>query len=64
MYRMNELDLWAQRHDELAREAENGRFARRLRAARPKGVARFRSALFGRKLEALVHSRAASGGRA
>ena len=64
MYRMNEMDLWTQRHNELVREAENGRLARRLRAARPKRIAWFRSTLLGRLFEAPVRSRAASGGRA
>jgi hypothetical protein len=64
MHGMNEMDLWTQRRHELVREAEGGRLVRRLRAARPKRVARFRSALFGRSLEAPVLPRAASGGRA
>jgi hypothetical protein len=64
MYRMDEMDVWTERGRELAREAEGGRLARRLRTERPKRVARFRSALFGRSLEAPVLPRAASGGRA
>jgi hypothetical protein len=64
MYRMNEMDLWNQRRHELVREAEGGRLARRLGAARPKRGAWFRSALFGRSLEAPVLPRAASSGRA
>ena len=36
MYRLNEIDLWRERHRELLREAESGRIARRLRATRPK----------------------------
>lgn len=62
MYQMNEMELWSQRRRELARETESGRLARRLRAARPKRAARFRSALFGRVLEAPM--RAEDGGRA
>jgi hypothetical protein len=64
MHGMNEMDLWNERRHELVREADGERLARRLRAARPKRVARFRSALFGRSLEAPVLPRAASGGRA
>jgi hypothetical protein len=64
MHGMNEMDLWNQRRHELVREAEGGRLARRLRVARPKRVARFRSALFGRGLEAPVLPRAARDGRA
>jgi hypothetical protein len=64
MYRMDEMDLWTRRRHELAREAESGRLARRLRATRPKRTARLRSALFGRIFEAPVRSRAASDGQA
>jgi hypothetical protein len=64
MHGMNEMDLWNQRRQELVRESEGGRLVRRLRAARPKRVARFRSALFGRSFEAPVLPRAASGGQA
>lgn len=46
MYGPNELDVWRRRREELAREAENGRLARRLRAERPKGVPRFESGIF------------------
>jgi hypothetical protein len=63
MYRLNEMELWNQRRHELARETEGGRLARRLRAARPKRAARFRSALFGRVLEVPMRLRAEDGGR-
>jgi hypothetical protein len=61
MYRMNEMEFWNGLRRELVREAEDGRLARRLRAASPKRVARFRSVLFER---APVHLRAQSSGRA
>jgi hypothetical protein len=61
MYQMNEMELWNGRRHVLVREAEDGRPARRLRAARPKRVARFRSVLFGR---VPVGLRAESSGRA
>jgi hypothetical protein len=32
---LNELELWHRRHEELLQEAENERFARRLRKGRP-----------------------------
>ena len=48
MYQMNELDLWRQHRDDLLREAEGVRLVRRLKAARPKRVARLRDALLGR----------------
>jgi hypothetical protein len=64
MYQMNEMELWNQRRQELAREAEAGRLARRLRTARPKRAARFRSALLGRALDAPARLRAEGGGRA
>ena len=59
MYRMDEMDLWTQRRHELARESESGRLA-----GSPKVAAWFRSALFGRVLEAPVNLHAESGGRA
>jgi hypothetical protein len=31
MYQLNEIDLWRERHQELRRETENERLARRLR---------------------------------
>ena len=61
MYQVNEMEFWNGRRHELVREAKDGRLARRLRAARPKRTARFRSVLFGR---APVRLRAESGGRA
>jgi hypothetical protein len=61
MYRMNEMEFWNGRRHKLAREAEDGRLARRLRVASPKWVARFRSVLFGR---APLPLRAQSSGRA
>jgi hypothetical protein len=47
MYQMDEMEFWNGRRHDLVREAGDGRLARRLRAARPKRVARFRSVLFG-----------------
>ena len=32
----NELDLWHRRHEEVVREAENGRLTRGLREERPR----------------------------
>ena len=32
----NELELWYRRHEELVREAENGRLTQRLREERPR----------------------------
>jgi hypothetical protein len=61
MYRMNEMEFWNGLRRELVREAEDGRLARRLRAASPKRVARLRSVLF--EL-APVHLRVQSSGRA
>ena len=61
MYQMNEMELWSERRHELVREARDGRLSRRLRAARPKRVLRFRGALFGRASTGLS---AHSGGRA
>jgi hypothetical protein len=40
MYQMNDLELWHQRRDELLREVEVDRLARRHRATRPKGGSR------------------------
>jgi hypothetical protein len=64
MYRMNEIELWSQRRQELGCEAEVGRLAQSLRAARPKRASRFRRALLGWSLQAPVRPRAASSGRA
>jgi hypothetical protein len=55
MYQLNET--------ELLREAESGRFARRLRTRCPARVARFRSAFLGRISEAHVRPLADGGGR-
>jgi hypothetical protein len=39
MYRMNEIDLWSQRRQELGREAEFGHLAQSLQApVRPRAV--------------------------
>ncbi|MDF2704255.1 MAG: hypothetical protein K0S10_3201 [Rubrobacteraceae bacterium] len=39
MYRMNEIDLWSQRRQELGREAEFGHLAQSLQASvRPRAV--------------------------
>jgi len=62
MYRMDEIELWNGRRHELVREAEDGRIARRLRAARPKMVARLWGVLSGWAPQASV--RAESSGRA
>jgi len=64
MCQINEIELWNQRRHELVREAEGGRLGRRLKAARPKRAARFRSALLGRALDVPVGLRAEDGGRA
>lgn len=42
MHNLNDLDPWRQRHEELIREAENGRLAWRRRAQRPKKVSRLK----------------------
>lgn len=36
MFELHDPGLWRERREELLREAEDGRLARRLRAARPK----------------------------
>lgn len=64
MYRMNEIEVWNQRRDELVREAEGEHLARSLRAGRPGRAAWLRDVLFGRTLEAPVAPCAQSGGRA
>ena len=65
MYRMNEIELWSQRRQELGREVEVGYLAQSLRAARPKRASRgTRRALLGWSLQAPVRPRAASSGRA
>jgi hypothetical protein len=64
MYRMNDLDVWKQRRNELVREAETGRLIRRLKAVRPKGTARLRSMFSARAMEAPAHLCAEDGGRA
>lgn len=46
MHDLNELELWRQHHDELLREAENARLARRVQMAAPKRSQRFGSRLF------------------
>ena len=48
MYQMNDIDLWRQHHEDLLREAEEGRLVRRLKAARAKRAARRWNALLGR----------------
>ena len=35
---LSELELWHRHHEELLREAQRGRLARLLSAARPKGA--------------------------
>lgn len=40
MDHLTELELWHRRHEELLREAENERLARRLRSDRPKDASR------------------------
>jgi hypothetical protein len=40
MYQLNAMDLWRERSNELLREAENNRLARRLKAPRPKSASR------------------------
>lgn len=45
MYQLNEIEVWRQRREELLREAESERLARRLRPAR---AARIRNSLLGR----------------
>jgi hypothetical protein len=64
MYQMNDLDMWNQRRDELLREAENGCLIRRLKAMRKGRVARFRSLLSARAMEAPSHLCVEDGGRA
>ena len=45
MYLLNEIDLLHYRHNELLREAERVRLARRLRSAHPKRAARIWNAI-------------------
>lgn len=45
MHDLNDLDLWRQRREELIREAENERLARRMRMARPNKALRFEGGL-------------------
>ncbi len=48
MYQMNDIDQWRQHHEDLLLEAERGRLARRLKAARPVRAVRHWNALLGR----------------
>ena len=60
---MYEIDLWRQHREDVLREAEKARLARRLRAARPKGITRLRSSLFRRSFGNLAADlRAGDGG--
>ena len=47
MYQVNEMELWIQRRQELVRESDSGRLARRLKGARSKMAVRLRGALLG-----------------
>ena len=40
MYQINDLEMWHERSDDLLREAEKARVARRLHSARPQDVSR------------------------
>jgi hypothetical protein len=55
MYQMNDLELWHQRRDELLRDAEGERLARRVRARHPKGASRTAN---GRHIATLRRARA------
>jgi hypothetical protein len=56
---LNELELWHRRHEELLQEAENERFARRLRKGRPQ---RFSPTGRGRGMARLYEAIASWGG--
>ena len=64
MYQVNEMELWIQRRQELVRESDSGRLARRLKGARSKMAVRLWGAHLGWALEAPVRLRAEDGGKA